>query len=212
MKGENQFDQVQLREYAEKHLSREVEMLRWTGSFLGGFSMAKLSSGRIAGDIAAAFEQSSLESFAMHSRNLIDFLYLRNHYGHDRPNDIVVEDYVGDKVVASKLIPITGMLEGAKTKADKLVAHLSMERETFGYYEKAWMYSQIVGDLLNALRSVVYEIPDHLQSGRFVASLSSSLPLLIDIRLRQHAEEDKRGPGLAIEYGMWYKPDTYMQA
>ena len=93
MKGDSQFDQSQLIEYAEKQLAREVEMLRWTGSFLAAFHTATLSSENIDGEIAAALRQSSLESFAMHSRNLIDFLYLRNHYRRDRSNDIVIEDY-----------------------------------------------------------------------------------------------------------------------
>lgn len=212
MRGESTFKDEQFRDYAEKHLSREVEMLRWTASFLGGFHTATLSSGKIAGAMADAFRESSLESFAMHSRNLIDFLYLRNHYGRDRSTDIVIEDYVGDEVVAETLIPITENLENAKTKADKLVAHLSKERETFGFYQKAWMYSQVVNDLLKALRSVIYEIPGELRSGRFESSVSNSLPLLIDIRLRQYAEEDVKGPGLAMEYGPQYQPDTYSHA
>lgn len=208
MKSDRHFNHAQLREYAEKHLSREVEMLRWTGSYLAGFSKASLSSLNVSGEIADTFKQSSLESFGLHSRNLIDFLYLRNHYGHYRKNDIVVEDYVGDEIVASKLIPITEMLKDAKIKANKLIAHLSMERETFDYYEKAWMYSQIAVDLLEGLRSVVYEIPKHLRSARFQASISKSLPLFIDIRFQQYSDDDERGPGLAMKYGMWHQPQT----
>ncbi len=209
MKDRNRLDHAQLRQYAENHIAREVEMLRWTGSFLSSFSKAAFVSVDISGDIAQALRGASLESFAMHSRNLIDFLYLRNHYGRDRANDIVVEDYVGDDTAAKKLIPITQQLIDARIKADKLVAHLSIERETFGYYEKAWMFSLIAVDLLTALRSVVYDIPSELRSGRLLGSVSSSLPLFIDITLREHSVDDERGPGLALEFGMWHRPKEY---
>ncbi len=212
MKGGTRLDDSELRQYAENHLAREVEMLRWTGSFLSAFTTATLSSERIAGDIAQAFRESSVESFAMHARNLIDFLYLRNHYGRDRSNDIVIEDYVGNDAVANRLVPITQLLIDARTKADKLIAHLATERETFGYYQKSWMFSQIAVDLLAALRSVVHDVPARLESGRLLRSVSSSLPLFIDIRLRQYSVDDERGPGLALEYGMWHRPQEYGHA
>jgi len=74
------------------------------------------------------------------------------------------------------------------------------------------MYRQITAEVLDALRSIVYDIPEKLQSDRFKASLSISLPLVIDITLRQYSEEDERGPGLALEYGMWHRPDKYGHA
>jgi len=211
MRGENRFDTEELRQYAENHLSREVELLRWTGSFLNAFSTASLSSERIAGDIADAFQRSALESFGMHARNLIDFLYVRNYYHSDWPTDIVIEDYVSDSVISTKLIPITETLKDARIKADKLIAHLTVERETFGFYQKAWMYTFIAIDLLNALRSIANEIPAPLKSNRFLEAISTSLPLLFDIDLRQYSLEDRRGPGLAMEFGMWYQPDSYKQ-
>ena len=210
MKGENRFSNEQLKRYAEKHLSREVELLRWNASFLNGFFMSELSFSQVAGDIANALRETSLDSFAMHARNLIDLLYLRNHFNGDRSTDIVIEDYLGEDVVEDRLIGITDNLERAKTKADKLVAHLSMQRETFSYYEKSWIYSQVAVDLLEALRSVIYEIPDELQSDRLKEAVSDSLPLVFDLRLSPFAEDDERGPGIAISYGQYYMPDTYL--
>jgi len=209
VKGERRLDKDQLARYADDHLAREVEMLRWTGSFLAAFSTLSLSSRSIEGDIAQAFRESSLESFAIHSRNLIDFLYLQNYYRRARPTDIILEDYVAASVIKDKLIPITALLKDARIKADKLVAHLSLERETFGFYQKAWMFNLIAVDLLEALRSVVDNIPAGFHCARFRRSVSRSLPLFTDIALRQYSEDDERGPGLAMEFGMWHRPNDY---
>jgi len=210
LKGEHTLDEVKLQAYLDRHLAREVEMLRWTGSFLKAFTT--LSSEKISGEISEAFQQSSLESFASHARNLIDFLYLKNHYRKDRPTDVVIEDFVSKDVVDQHLIPITEMLLDARIKANKLVAHLAVERETFGFYQRAWMYSQIAPQIFEALKSIVYKIPDNLQSDRLTSAISDSLPLFFDIRLRQHSENDERGPGFAMEFGMWYRPDEYGHA
>ncbi len=211
MKGENRFSNDQLKSYAEEHIAREVELLRWNASFLNGFIYSELSFSQVSGDIAKALKETSLDSFAMHARNLIDFLYLRNHFKCDKTTDIVIEDYLGDDVVKDRLHGITYSLVDAKTKTNKLVAHLTIQRETYSYYEKSWIYSQIAVDLLKAFRSVIYDIPDELQSDRLKEAVSDSLPLVFDLRLIPYAEGDERGPGIAISFGQNYMPDTYSQ-
>lgn len=212
MNTENNFNPEQLRAYAEKHLAREVEMMRWAASFLNAFSTARLSSHQPAGKIAEALRAMSLESFVIHTRNLIDFLYLGTAYGEPHPTDITISNYLDETTLALKLISITDNLERARDKANKLVAHLSMQRESWGFYEKAWIVSRIENDLLDALRGVVHEIPDDLQSSRLRDALSESLPLAFDLRLLPYAEEDERGPGLSISYGRDYRPDIYGNA
>ncbi len=173
MKAPHQLSDIELSEYADEHIAYELDMLRWSGSLLYAYNIASLRGSPLEGPLAQPVANALVESFAVHTRNLIDFLYLRNHYGKDRSTDIVVEDYVDGDTLSMNLPRITQLLQNAKKKADKQVAHLASERLRYGPLDKSWFYTQILSDITIALAGVVPYIPLS-RVGRLLPQLVSS--------------------------------------
>jgi hypothetical protein len=198
MKGANSFSDSQLRDYANLHIAYEVQMLRLSASVLYAFSAATLRSTKPEGTIVQSISNAFLESFAVHSRNLIDFLYLRNHYKKDRPTDIILEDYVPADAIKLSLPPISRLLIDAKTKADKQVAHLASDRLRYGQVERSWFYGEVFQEITRALRRVAQNIP----LGRFppalLESLSDSLAPILPIDISTSVSTDGQHASVCI--------------
>ena len=163
----------ELSEYADAHLAYELDMLRWSGSILYAYNIAALRGFSLESPLSQPIANALLESFAIHSRNLVDFLYLRNHYKKDRASDIVVEDYLDDRALQRTLPPISELLRDAKKKADKQVAHLACERLRYGVMDKSWMYAEITRELYTAFEQAVSHMPVS-KVGRLLPTLVSS--------------------------------------
>lgn len=90
-----------------------------------------------------------VESFAIHLRNLITFLYPYS----KRESDVCAEDFFADKEIWLKLRPkISFVLEGAKNRADKEVGHLTTLRQ-FGTPEsKKWNVTLLTDEIMPILR------------------------------------------------------------
>lgn len=68
----------QLKEYSNHHLKYELDMLIWTTGILSTLGAVKKQS-----PIPMTLNNAIINSYSMHARNLIDFLYLRS-LGGDR--------------------------------------------------------------------------------------------------------------------------------
>ena len=111
------------------------------------------------GGISWTLNNALLNSFAIHARNLINFLYSRTR-GKDRETDIIIEDYISPAIVQSALIPITPLMEEALKKSTKQVAHLTKERIDYEISGKAWSFIQLVNEIFRAFSSISSHIPD----------------------------------------------------
>lgn len=95
-----------------------------------------------------------LETFAIHSRNLIDFLFppLKAY-----KTDVTIKDYMDDP--GNQQIPeCPGILEEARTKAHKQVAHLTTDRISYEITGKEWDFLEIYNviiDQLNAYKPLI---------------------------------------------------------
>ena len=165
MKHPNSLSDRGLLQYAEKHLQYEVDMLTWSAGIL-----AFLAPHMAKGYLPRAINNGLLNSFALHARNLINFLYSRSK-GTDYRTDVILEDYVDADIVAGSLPAITPLLEEALTKANKQVAHLSLDRIQYEQAGKEWMFIEITKQILAALASIAPHIP----SGRISDSLRQKL-------------------------------------
>ena len=99
-----------------------------------------------------------VESFVLHLRNLIDFLYAPRNP--KQPDDMRADDFVKDAVEWNKVRPAkTPLLRDAEMRVDKLAAHLTYARVELS---KKWRYPDIYSDLSKVLQ----RFHDHLASHR----------------------------------------------
>jgi hypothetical protein len=109
----------QLIDYSAKHLLYEIQMFRWLAATVPPMPV---------GHEKSAF----LESFAVHLRNLIDFFFPQN----ARPTDVIAADFYDDPAKWNLAISTT-TLELARTRANKEVSHLTLDRK-YGKDQDPW--------------------------------------------------------------------------
>jgi hypothetical protein len=120
----------ELIEMAE-HIHYEIWMLNHTCYIL--------SSGYF---LASAAHNTILESFAIHVRNLIDFLYEKK--ANVKGDAIVAEHYFPNPQEWIEIRPIkSNMLKNAKKLAEKQVAHLTYTRKN----KEPWAYIEITKEI-----------------------------------------------------------------
>jgi len=135
----------ELRE-AANHVDYEVQMLD---------AMALLlSSARGPTAMEKAVANACLESFVLHVRNLIDFLYPP---ASPKPDDILSDHYVRDEGKWQTCRPPrTSLLADAETRVNKLAAHLTYSRLQL---HRTWKFSDIRADLYRVIRCFVGQLP-----------------------------------------------------
>lgn len=137
-----------LRRFAEEHLLYEAGMLyEVTG---------RLMSRRHKDDLIV--ENTLLDSFGVHSRNLIDFLWL------DKPmkdTDAIAADYVGDW----KAPPMSERLSEVKGRVGKEMVHLSYNRLDVPEDEKGWQVLGIGPEIIGAFGKFATEVPTNRVPG-----------------------------------------------
>ncbi len=100
-----------------------------------------------------SFEQNLLiESLAVHTRILVDFFYMDQK---THPDDLIAQDLFPKDIDWKKVRPLkTKMLEEAKKKANKQLAHLSLQRiELEKTRKKGWSVSDIFKDMENVIKT-----------------------------------------------------------
>lgn len=179
MKPPYTLSDTELIKYADEHLQYEVDMLTWSSGI-----MAFLAIHKEEGHLPWAMNNGLLNSCALHTRNLINFLFSRTR-GNDHPTDIIVEDYIDSGIVVSSLVEISPLLEEALTKASKQVAHLSLERIKYEQAGKEWKFLDLNKQIRASLASIVPHIPSSRISNPLRQKLGQSdvrIPL-VDINI-----------------------------
>ena len=131
-----------LRRFAEEHLLYEAGMLYEV--------TVKLMNGHHKDD--PIVENALLESFGIHSRNLIDFLWL------DKPmkdTDAIASDYVGEW----KAPAMSERLSQVKSRVGKEMVHLSYNRLDVSEDEKGWQVLGIGPEITGAFGTFVTAVP-----------------------------------------------------
>lgn len=131
-----------LRRFAEDHLLYEAGMLyEVTGKLMNRHHKADL-----------VVENALLESLGVHSRNLIDFLWL------DRPmknTDAIAFDYADDW----KAPTMSERLSEVKDRVGKEMVHLSYNRLDVSENEKGWQVLGIGPEIIGAFGKFATEVP-----------------------------------------------------
>lgn len=122
----------ELKAYSLEHIGYEIKML------------VSISNQNARGISDQFLVNLLVESFAIHSRNLIDFLYPTS----VRPSDIVAYQFgTAETVWEEARPPISPILEAARVRAHKEVSHLTTERINGTPEYKKWDTGPIVKEI-----------------------------------------------------------------
>lgn len=123
----------ELRSYSGEHLFYEIEML---------FNISQVDTS----NLSSQFLMNVLvESFGLHLRNLITFLYpTRNQHN----TDVYARDYFSDKDEWTRIAPsLSVTLAKARRRADKELGHLTTKRIAGFSDNKKWEMSSLTKEL-----------------------------------------------------------------
>ena len=141
------FSDSYLLAFSAEHVAYEIDMF---------FGMAEVLTrpsviGAVSPAEATRLNNALIEVFAIHLRNLIDFLYL------ERPQqtDVVAADFFATGAWEAAKPPITISLDAARVRANKEVAHLTSKRIAGAPPEKAWDPRALVAEIRPLLQLVV---------------------------------------------------------
>lgn len=90
------------------------------------------------------------ESFVIHLRNIIDFLYPRTRY----TDDISADDYV-ERPPFSERFKISSSLEAARTRADKELSHITSKRMIGIPSDKIWRVGDLLEEVITQFRRFI---------------------------------------------------------
>ena len=126
----------ELLEYSKEHLCYEIWML--------------LEVGKIENTFGQVFTNMVIESFVVHLRNLITFLYPTSSV---HSTDISAKDFfINPDIWESKRPSLSQILENARNRAHKEMGHLTTERITGADDpKKAWNRSELINEIVPIL-------------------------------------------------------------
>ena len=128
------FSEQQLLDYFTEHVRYEVQMLLNATS--GILQKLKVPQG---------LQHMAVESYAMHLRNLITFLYPSSL----RDTDIYAKDFFIEEETWKKVRPeLSETLVKAKIRADREVGHLTIFRQNGTPTGKEWDVKNLTGELM----------------------------------------------------------------
>lgn len=140
--------------YSKEHVQYEISLLVACGH-LSTHQFRSEST-----DLATVLHNAILESFAIHLRNVVDFLYPGTSV---KVTDVLADDFFpqGKRPVAFPSLP--AKLQAARERAHKQVSHLTTGRLTAADPGKVWMPTDLVKETLSVLVEFVRQAsPDKL--------------------------------------------------
>lgn len=102
-----------------------------------------------------ALQNALIESFVVHARALLDFLYGPAKL---QPDDVVADDYVDAAMWATSRPQESASLEGVRSRAGKEIAHLTYKRLE-RTDKKNWDFARIAADIGSLLDKFVTLVP-----------------------------------------------------
>ena len=88
-----------------------------------------------------------IESFVIHFRGLLDFLYAER----PKPNDVIAADYFLPGEWEGLKPPLSDTLKRAKSRAHKEVAHLTYERLNVTPETKPWAFVSLSNEIQSVM-------------------------------------------------------------
>lgn len=139
------FGDAYLLAYSAEHVRYEFDMFNWLGQVCGNPTVRLRAP---SSEDATRLNNVLVESFAIHVRNVIDFLYMDT----SKPTDVVAADFFPRADWAQTRPPISPSLNAARVRANKEIAHLTTDRIAGSPPEKAWDFAGLAAELRPVLR------------------------------------------------------------
>ena len=147
---------------ASNHLYYEVWML---SSLANGIASGIAGQGPIANAL--------LESFVIHVRAVMDFLYAET----AKPDDVVAEDFFDSPDQWTSIRPqLSETLSHAKRRAGKEVAHLTYARLDVTPATKPWKFVQIADDISSVMNAFLQNVSRGKLGSRWKPDMPSDAP------------------------------------
>lgn len=160
------FAEGYLRKYADEHLQYEVDMFLWLSNVCGGG--VRIQAVGVAE--TTRISNALIESFVIHLRNVIDFLYIDK----PQPSDIVAADYCSPSTWALAGTAISHKLDDARTRSNKEIAHLTTARKAGVPPDKAWDFRGLTLELRTILKLFAEKADTNRLSPRLRDQLSAN--------------------------------------
>jgi hypothetical protein len=135
--------------YSTEHVAYEFDMLLTLSSLISRLTAIHAPS--VADQ--QCLNYALLESCAVHTRNVIDFLYPNR----VQPTDVVAADFFDPGTWDATRPPLSESLRAARTRANKEIAHLTTARLTGAPPEKGWNFPELAAELLPIMRLMAHE-------------------------------------------------------
>ena len=111
-----------------------------------------------------AIMNAFVASFAVHSRNLIHFMYPKS----PDTDDVLAKDFFPGPSDWRKLCPKQSkVLEDAVGRAHKEIAHLTYSRLKVTHSNRAWDWDKIYYEIHAVLQIFLKHVPSHLLSNKW---------------------------------------------
>lgn len=125
------------KQISHEHISYEIQMFDFTARKLG------------QGNLDLLENNAMLETFLIHARCLLDFLYPAATL---RPDDVIADDFFDDPQVLHSALPKNlPMADFLRKRTGKEVAHLTYKRLNIDREQKLWNFTEICQQLGEAL-------------------------------------------------------------
>jgi hypothetical protein len=125
---------AELLEYSKEHVFYEIWMLVLSADLLGETVVTP------SGLMRPPHWNAALESFVLHLRNLVDFLYPTN----IKPTDVLADDFFPQRLRPNEFPTIPPLLAAARGRAHKQLSHLTTDRLPEGHSQKGWKRGELL--------------------------------------------------------------------
>lgn len=116
-----------------------------------------------------------LDAFAIHTRNLFEFLYPKQGKSATgkppKPTDILATDYIERRSYYRNARTPKKDLEFVWKKASKQVAHLTYTRNTYSTSTKPWYFADITTKMHRTLKAFYDSLPEKYKNWEFFKAL-----------------------------------------
>ena len=175
------FNDQELLAYSDEHIAYEVERLFWLAALLSD-PQTKLSA--VSADDALRLNHALIEAFALHLRNLLEFLYDHQSKGH-----VVAEQFCGPGIWEAVRPPKPQVLGRVWGRANEEIAHLTDKRKPPDKPRTPWPFKEIADEI----RPLVEHLAANAANGR----LSPNVLMAIKIKPGATDLGQRVGIGLA---------------
>ena len=132
------------------HLVYEIQMLNANAQVLSTFRADPSE------DKDRIIQNALIESFAVHARSLLEFLFPET----PRPDDVVADDFFDDPSDWHKRRPpMTDLLKTVRRRVGQEVAHLTYARAAITDEQRKWPFVEITVDIDSEIREFANLLP-----------------------------------------------------